>query len=76
VRYLLILLLSGCTSFNALQSQVATQGAAAADEVRETAEFSLCRGITVGAWLRAYGSSKERAEAWRVLCSPKVEATP
>jgi len=73
---LLVLLLTGCTSFNTLQGQVAGRGAAAADEVRETAQWTLCSAISVGSWVRAYGSSKEKAEAWRTLCSTKADATP
>lgn len=42
----------------------------AADALRDNAEFLLCRGITVGAWWRAYGQSQERAQAWLVLCAP------
>lgn len=70
------LALAGCTSFDALQSGIAQQGAKVADDVRESAEFTLCRAITVGAWVRAYGQNAERAQAWRVLCSPRVEQSP
>lgn len=47
-----------------------------ADELRETSEWALCRGISVGAWLRAYGQDANRAEAWRVLCSTQVGQIP
>ena len=73
---MLVLALAGCTGFNTLQSAVAERGGTVADEVRDTAEFALCRGITVGAWLRAYGDSADKAQAWRVLCSQTVKETP
>lgn len=73
---ILALALAGCTGLDTLQSTVANGGAAAADEVKDTAEFALCRGITVGSWLRAYGNSADRAQAWRVLCSQAVSETP
>ena len=71
-----LLALAGCTGFNTAQSIIADKGSAVADEVRETAEFALCRGITVGAWVRAYGDSADRAQAWRVLCSQMVKEAP
>ena len=70
------LALAGCTGFNTAQSLVSDKGAAIADEVRDTAEFALCKGITVGAWIRAYGASPDRAQAWRTLCSQAVGETP
>lgn len=74
--FVILAALGGCASFNALQSGVADRGAAVSDEVRDTAEFALCKGITVGAWIRAYGNSPERAQAWRTLCSQSVVETP
>ncbi len=70
------LALTACTGLNTAQSLIADKGSAAADEIRDTAEFAICRGITVGAWVRAYGTSPERAQAWRVLCSQTVGETP
>ena len=70
------LALTACTGFNIAQGLIADKGSAVADEVRDTAEFALCRGITVGAWVRAYGASPDRAQAWRTLCSQQVSETP
>ena len=64
--------LTACIGLNT----VADKGALLSDEVREGAEFALCRGITVGAWVRAYASSPERAQAWRTLCSQTLSETP
>lgn len=73
---LLIVLLSGCSSLNVMQAAVAQQGAVAADELRETASWTLCRAISVGAWSRAYGNDPKKSEAWRVLCSEPITQTP
>lgn len=66
------LLLSGC-SF--LQPAV-QKGSDAYDDVRLGAEFTLCRAISVGAWVRAYGASKEKADAWKTLCRVDVMELP
>lgn len=66
----LFALLSGCASFDAAQGQIAAYGARAADETRQSAEYMLCHGITVGAWRRAYGADPMRAQGWSLLCAP------
>jgi hypothetical protein len=73
---LLCLLLSGCTSLDALRPGIATRGAEVSDQALVDATFVLCRGITVGAWLRAFGSDPERAHAWRQLCAERITQTP
>lgn len=59
---------TGCVNMDAAQSYVAHNGAKAADDVRETAEWTLCNGITVGAWRRAYANDPAKAVAWADLC--------
>ncbi len=44
-------------------STIGSTSAAISDEARDTAEFMLCRGITVGAWTRAYGNDASKAQA-------------
>lgn len=67
-----VLALSGCSYL----SPVIKQGADGYDQVREGAEFTLCRAISVGAWVRAYGSSAEKAQAWRTLCHEPAAELP
>ena len=69
-------LLSGCAQLDTAKSVVSVEGAKIADNVRDDAEFILCRGMTVGAWVRAYGASAEKAAAWRVLCATGNSQTP
>lgn len=70
---ILILALAGCAT--AVQN-VEREGAQVADGVREAAEFAICKGITVGAWVRAYASNPSKASAWRALCSIMVIEAP
>lgn len=68
-------LLAGCAGFDTLQTTVAQRGAQAADEARETAEWTLCNGISVGAWRRAYAGDPVKGEGWKRLCA-QAEAAP
>ena len=70
-----LLTLSGCTSFDLAQSMASSKGAKTMDEARETAEWTLCNGISVGAWRRAYAENPQKAQAWATLCS-QVKGTP
>ena len=68
VLVLILLALTGCASYDTVQSAVATHGAKAQDEARVTAEWTLCQGISVGAWRRGYAGNEAKAGAWAVLC--------
>ena len=72
---ILFALLAGCAGFDTVQSAVAQRGAQAADEARETAEWTLCNGISVGAWRRAYAGDPGKAAGWKQLCA-QPEAAP
>lgn len=69
---LLVLSLTGCSALGNLVQQ----GAKINDAAAESAEVTICRGISIGAWVRAYGSDPEKAKAWRVLCDDKIEVLP
>lgn len=68
----LVALLSGCSTMRGFVST----GTQANDAAVHTAEFTLCRGISIGAWLRAYGNDAKKAAAWRVLCSDEIANAP
>jgi hypothetical protein len=75
----LLLALAGCAdnpAYFAAKATAMKEAAAVADETLDASQYMLCSGISVGAWRREYGTSEERAKAWRTLCSPKVEASP
>ena len=67
----IVLLLAGCAA-----TPIADQLAGPADGLRDSAEVALCRAITVGSWMRAYGNDPEKAQAWRTLCSQAATQTP
>lgn len=73
---LLLVLLSGCAQYTAFTGIVRTEGAIIADKEMDAALFFLCKGATVGAWVRRFGDSKQSAEAWSVLCAIKSLAPP
>lgn len=61
--------LSGCAALSG-------PGATVADDIRTSAEFALCKAITVGAWVRQYGADPAKADAWKTLCSDTATQTP
>jgi len=78
-RALIVLLLAGCSTTPAIHGSIDTAaeaGTKAADDSREAAEFVLCRGMSIGAWVRRYGQNKALADAWRVICGTQVQETP
>lgn len=64
--------LAGCGTL----TNLVQQGAKINDAAAESAEVTICRGISIGAWVRVYGSDPEKAKAWRVLCDDKIEVLP
>lgn len=68
----LLISLTGCSTLGDLVNA----GAKVNDAAAESAEVTICRGISIGAWVRAYGSDPEKAKAWRVLCDDKIEVLP
>jgi len=68
--------LGGCAEYRAFKTGVADHGAQGAQEVRETAEWTICRAITVGEWVRAYGNNQDKASGWRALCGNQILETP
>lgn len=58
------LLISGCATLD----RVAVEGAKVADDVLTTAEWTLCEAATRGSLKRRYGTSIERATAYKEFC--------
>lgn len=66
---LVALSLTACGTLDGARQYVAVQGAAAMDRAHEDALWTLCNGISVGAWRRAYAGDPARAAAWEKLCA-------
>ena len=69
---ILVVFLSGCAGIGPVVEAVASLE----DQSRVQAELILCRGISIGAWIRAYGDNPEKAAAWRLLCQDTWKAMP
>jgi hypothetical protein len=67
-----LIALNSCAEFAAGRSAVAKHGADAADQVLESALWTICNGVSVGAIKRRFKTQDERA-AYNVLC-PEGEA--
>lgn len=66
---LLCAAVQGCAEYQTISKAVAVQGAQAADATLASAEWGLCDAVTVGAWMRRYGTSSDLAGAWHTLCA-------
>ena len=69
--------LAGCgltPTGQAVRVAIDEYGQKIADAELENIEFVLCRGITVGAFTRRYGTQPKKAEAWRTICSTEAAA--
>ena len=69
---LALALLAGCSTL----TNIVSAGAQANDAAAQAAEVTICRGISIGAWVRNYGSDPEKAKAWRELCQDQIEVLP
>ena len=61
---------------DALRSEIVNRAAALEDQVLRDSKFVQCRGISVGAWVREYGSNPALAAAWRTICGTRIEELP
>jgi hypothetical protein len=65
-------MLTGCSTF----ANLIGAGSKVNDAAAEGAEVTICRAISIGAWMRAYGSDPAKAKAWRELCSDQIGELP
>jgi hypothetical protein len=70
------ILMSGCAQYGAVTGAIRTNGAEVADKEMDAAVYILCKGVTVGAWMRRFGSNDASANAWKTLCVEGAIATP
>jgi hypothetical protein len=70
------ILMSGCAQYGAVTGAIRTNGAEVADKEMEAAVYVLCKGVTVGAWVRRFGTNQASADAWKVLCVEQAVTTP
>ena len=75
VLAIVIILFTGCTQLDIVRTAVDVKGQQTADRVLADAEFVMCRGVSVGAWVRHYGRDAALAEAWKTLCGSELLLT-
>jgi hypothetical protein len=68
--------MAGCAQMAAIETVAVDKVSQANDAARDAAHLVLCRGITVGSWVRAYGTQPELAAAWRTLCGTPITELP
>ena len=67
IIYPAIIVLSGCTGIP-FSGAVVGQIENANHAQYQAAELIMCRGITVGEWMRSIGPYPEKVAGWRALC--------
>lgn len=60
IRLLPLLLLTGCAEWYAVKSGVGSYGAEAADEILDTALWTICEASTTGAIKRRFKTDEEK----------------
>ena len=64
-------LISGCSTMR----RAISEGAKINDEALNVAEFTICKGATVGSVRRHYSTPKQ-AEIWKALCNSVDDFSP
>lgn len=68
----MLLFITGCAQMSVVRTAIDLKGAETADRLRDDSEFIMCRGITIGSWVRRYGRDPALASAWQVLCGSET----
>ena len=75
ILVVVIILFTGCTTLDIARTAIDVKGQQTANRVLADAEFVMCRGVSVGAWVRKYGRDAALAEAWKTLCGSELLIT-
>lgn len=75
IALLICLLFTGCTQLDIVRTAVDVKGQQTADRILADTEFIMCRGISVGAWVRRYGRDQVLADAWKTICGSDLLLT-
>ena len=63
----LLVALTGCSYSSMIRGEVASRGAAAEDQLLESAEWARCNGVSVGSVRREY-DTQEKLDAYLKSC--------
>ena len=75
ILVMIIIWLTGCTQLSIVRTAIDVKGQEAADRILADTEFVMCRGISVGAWVRRFGRDPALAEAWKTICGSELLLT-
>ena len=75
IELLLCLVFTGCAELGIVRTAIDVRGQEVADRILADTEFVLCRGISVGAWVRRYGRDAALAEGWKTICGSELLLT-
>ena len=73
----LVLALTGCSTVTKVNDLVVDNISSTNAVVYQTAELIMCRGISIGEWMRSIAPYPEKVVGWRALCvGSKLPNTP
>lgn len=67
--------LAGCAQFQPAIDTVINQATSVNHAQYQVAELILCRGMSIGEWMRSIGQYPEKVNGWRSLCVGDVLPT-
>lgn len=65
---ILIFYMAGCAQFQPAVDTVIDQATSVNHEQYQVAELILCRGISIGEWMRSIGPYPEKVDGWKAIC--------
>ena len=74
VAVLAIVVLSGCTGYEAVRGRAIEAATATADRVLEDGIQLSCSAATAGALRRRWGGSPEAIQAWKAFCDIALQS--
>ena len=65
---ILALLISGCAQFQPAIDTAINQATSVNHVQYQVAELILCRGMSIGEWMRSIGPYPEKVDGWKAIC--------
>lgn len=65
---ILIFYMAGCAQFQPAIDTVIDQATSVNHVQYQVAELILCRGMSIGEWMRSIGPYPEKVDGWKAIC--------
>ena len=62
------LFIAGCAQFQPAIDTAINQAASVNHAQYQVAELILCRGMSIGEWMRSIGPYPEKVDGWKAIC--------